>query len=221
MIASVPFSALRLVVFDLDGTLYPLEPMQKAMRKRVMKYYLPRPHRAREVQAVKAYRKFVKNSAGQPVAHPNQTAFEFVMRASGLEEAEAKRVIDLWMVSNPADLLQSLRFAGVLEIFEHLKAKGITTAVYSDYPAEAKCASLGVEPDHVVSSFDPNVGAFKPLPNGLKRLEEETGISPEQTLFIGDKPELDGACAKAAGCHFLAIENADPDFFIALKGSFK
>ena len=73
--------------------------------------------------------------------------------------------------------------------------------VYSDYPAEQKLAAMGVAVfmDLILYSGEPAVDVLKPHPKGFKLAAERLQLKPEEILYVGDRPEVDAAGAKAAG----------------------
>ena len=96
-----------------------------------------------------------------------------------------------------------------LALLAECKAKGLKTAVYSDYGAVAeKLTALGIEPkqfDLIITA--PELGGLKPTEACVKRVMELLGATPENTLFVGDRDEKDGACARAVGAKFLLVNS--------------
>ena len=73
--------------------------------------------------------------------------------------------------------------------------------VFSDYPAADKLGALGISNyfDIALSAQDDAIRAFKPNPAGICRVVEHLGVAPRQTLYIGDRPDVDAIAAEAAG----------------------
>lgn len=132
--------------------------------------------------------------------------YEWVAQGNRYPVQQVRAVIDRWMFRHPLPYLQACRFPGVSEFFAALRAHGITIGIYSDYPAHDKLKALGLEADIIVSSTDSAINRLKPHPRGLLYIAQQLGLSPEQCLFIGDRPELDGACAEIAGMPYLIVE---------------
>jgi len=73
--------------------------------------------------------------------------------------------------------------------------------VFSDYSPGAKLEALGIR-DLVgleLAATDPGINAFKPHAAGFIRACTEWGVAPGEVLFVGDREELDGVGARAAG----------------------
>lgn len=120
---------------------------------------------------------------------------------------KVKPVIDKWIFDHPNGYLKKCMFPGVNEFFAQLKSKGIKTAIYSDYNSASKLEHMQIHADFVLSSTDKRVNSFKPLPNGLNVILNETEVTDKKNcLFIGDRFELDGKCAENAEIPFLLID---------------
>ena len=85
--------------------------------------------------------------------------------------------------------------------------RGLRLGALSDYPATRKLEALGVADrfDVVLSAQDPRVHAFKPSPKGLLVALEELGAAPGDALYVGDREDVDGAAARAAGMRYVII----------------
>jgi putative hydrolase of the HAD superfamily len=135
------------------------------------------------------------------------------------------------METGPLEAIRKARYTGLLEFCGWAKQTGLLRAVLSDYDPRQKLRALEVE-DYfpvIACAQDPDIGVFKPNPAGLRAVVRRLGASPEETVYIGDRPEVDGAVALAAGVtgvilyqpahtmpqHIVAVSGwpAMPDFF--------
>jgi HAD superfamily hydrolase (TIGR01549 family) len=93
----------------------------------------------------------------------------------------------------------------LINLIASLDKSGIPRAIVSDYPSISKLQRLGIADgwSTVVSCRD--MGALKPLPDGLQSAFTQLGVSPAETLFIGDRWETDGLAAMSAGCGFMHV----------------
>ena len=80
-------------------------------------------------------------------------------------------------------------------------------AALSDYPAEGKLKALGLDGlfDVVLCAQQPGVNAFKPNPRGLLRAMEAIGAATPETLYVGDRLDVDLPTAQAAGVRCVII----------------
>lgn len=128
------------------------------------------------------------------------------------------------MFEHPNKYLKHYMYPGVGIFFNELQKQGISTAIYSDYPAAQKLKAMGLKADLVVNSTDPAINALKPAPNGILYILEQLGIQNKETcLFIGDRDELDGACARNAGVNFLLLDKtaAKTNFYPLLSNKIR
>ncbi len=175
---------LRVVSWDVDGTLYELPALRRALRRLALARGLTAP-----LATARAVRALVRT----------RRAFEAVRRRGG----------DLTGVAAPAEraladalVLDAVRAAGlrpgVREALARQRAAGLALVATSDHPAAAKLEALGLGGcfDRVVVGED--LGALKPSPRLL--LAACGDLPPAALLHVGDRPDTDGVAAAAAGC---------------------
>jgi FMN phosphatase YigB (HAD superfamily) len=64
-----------------------------------------------------------------------------------------------------------------------------------------KLEALGLDRwfSFVLSAHDPEINVFKPHPRGFVRAAELWRLDPDQVLVVGDRVDVDGEGARAAG----------------------
>ena len=201
---AIDWSRVKAVIFDVDGTLYE----QKKLRRRVLfdllTYYIVRPWRLSELRILQSFRAEREHRAG--TLSPDLEAEQYTWTATqNTTPGKIRRVVEHWMLHHPNQYLARAMYPGTAFLFAALRGRGIRIGIYSDYPAAAKVAALGLEADIIVNSTDAAVSALKPAPHGLFYIANELGLSPRQCLFIGDRQELDGLCAERAGMPCLIL----------------
>lgn len=198
--------AVKLIIFDVDGTLYDQSKLRKKMFLALISYYILRPWRYRDIIILYHFRKEREKHAGLKVENLKQMQYDWCLSKVNTTLKRVKEVTDKWIFNFPNKYLQECMYPGVKSFFEELEKKQVLKAIYSDYDATAKLEYMGLKADLIVSSTDEYIDALKPLPNGLNYIISEMEISDKRNcLFIGDRDELDGACAKSAGIPFLLI----------------
>jgi len=208
---------VRAVLFDVDGTLYRQGPVRARMALELLlaPIALRSLGRARRAwRAIGAFRRAQEELRAAPPpsgdgdgkgdGEPLDLARLQRRRAAeraGLSEAEVEAVVDEWMGRRPLRHLRRFRRPGVLPFLDFLAARGIEAGVLSDYPAEAKLEAMGLAGRFAVAlcTTGPGIGAFKPHPRGFLRACEALGLRPAEVLYVGDRPDVDGAGALAAG----------------------
>lgn len=203
--SGVPWRAVRAVGFDVDGTLYRPGPVRRAMAVALLLACGPRPWRWRDVTALRVFRRCRERHAGARGPGLDAAQYEWAARELGRPAGEVRAVVLEWMHRRPLPHVARARRAGVREFFEALETRGIPVAVYSDFPARGKLEALGLEAAQVLCSTDADVDRMKPDPAGLLLAAERAGVPPGDWLYVGDRPELDGECARRAGMRYLDI----------------
>jgi FMN phosphatase YigB (HAD superfamily) len=122
-------------------------------------------------------------------------------RSTGVSQAAVACHVAEWIENAPLDLLSSAMYDGLREALRTAKQNGLKLAVWSDYPAVAKLEAMGVASffNVVVSAHDSEVQRFKPDPRGLEVVLRRLGVSRDQAIYIGDRPEVDGQAAAHIG----------------------
>jgi HAD superfamily hydrolase (TIGR01509 family) len=101
---------------------------------------------------------------------------------------------------------------GLADFLEACRARGIRMGTLSDYPGDEKLRALGVDEyfDVRLCAQSPEIGVFKPDPRGLHVALERLGTTARETLYIGDRADVDAAAADAAGIPCAILTRARP-----------
>lgn len=202
-------SDYKVVIFDLDGTLYYQKPFRLHMLFFLLKYVLCHPVSIKDILIIKKYREIRENWAQyeEGSIEDLDTDFNtdldtrqymFVAKQMKLMKVSAERVkkaVSFFMLEAPLTLLPKYRDDELANMINRLKAEKITTAVYSDYPVEEKLAALGICVDACFTSADKEIGCMKPDPRGLQYILSSLHCKPEEAILIGDRYEKDGLAA--------------------------
>lgn len=201
---------LAALVFDVDGTLYRQPPVRRQMLQRLALRTLLHPREMVGVwRAINAYRVAQeKMRATCPdCSSIAEEQIRMACRSTGLPESVVACHVAEWMERAPLDLLRPAMHDGLLDLLRAAKEEGLRLAVWSDYPAAAKLKAMGLDEyfDVVVSAQDTAVQRFKPDPRGLEIVLNKLGVSNDQAIYIGDRPEVDGYAAARAGVRCFII----------------
>jgi len=227
----------RALIFDVDGTLYRQRLVRRGMAWRLFRLIATRPGQGlTTLRVLRAYRRAqealrIPAAAGMrpaPVAASpvgGELAFRQLTLAAcwtGLPMTCVSESVERWMERVPLDLVRRARRSGLDNLLAAARRCRLRLGVCSDYPAVAKLAALGLERafDVVVTAQDPEVGEFKPSPRGLKVTLARLGVAAAEALYVGDRPDVDGAAAAAAGVPCLIVGRRRPaagDGWVALE----
>lgn len=206
------WDAIDLVVFDVDGTLYDQRRLRFAMARQLLAHSW----RSRSLDALRTLRTFrhVREELGNaPDVSFLEAQYARTASRHNMTPQEVQSLATEWMEQRPLPLLAACRYAGVEELFAALRAQGKHIAVFSDYPALDKLEALGLRADSVVCATDATIGRLKPDPAGLHEILRMSGAAPERAVMIGDRPDRDGAAARAARVNALLLaRRSHPEF---------
>jgi len=189
---------------DLDGTLYHARWLKLAMLSELSLF---------GAWNAPILRKFRHEHERLRIDPPNgstpyTTQLERTATATGRSVSEIERITTRWMIERPLKWLKLFRRETLIAEVAAYRAVGGRTALVSDYPAAQKLQALGCAElfDVVVANGEANGPPhLKPKPDGYLRAAQLLGVSPEKCLVIGDRPDADGAAAKAANMDFFLV----------------
>lgn len=177
---------------------------------------LRRPRSALEMKIVFDFRKAREKNSATICGCIDKQQYEWGAQRSGVPAEQVRQAVEKWMIVRPLPYLSACRFNGVTKLFADLKAAGISTGIFSDYPADQKLRALGLEADVTLSAVDAEVDCFKPAPKGLRVIAEKLHVPLEECLFVGDRDDKDGECARRAGMPYLILKK--PGRYFARSG---
>lgn len=192
----------RLVVFDVDGTLYDQSRLRRAMAVRLLSH-LALTGRMSTLKALRAYRHTREATADAESPDFEGEALAQAARAGGMSVERAGDLVAEWMQRRPLPLLAGCRYHGVPELFAELRHRGTAIGILSDHPAADKMRAMGLDADIIACAGSPGCAFQKPHPSGLRYLMEVTGTAPADTILIGDRDERDGEAGRRAGVDVL------------------
>ena len=194
---------VRMVIFDLDGTLYDRRRLRTRLALRLLGHCLARPQDVRVLRWLSAFRRCREELANAEAGSIRDQQYRRPASKLGIDPRALEEVVKVWMHERPLDYLRGCRFPGVKDLFDLLRERGRTIAVLSDYPAAEKLEKLDLRADIVVTAEDPAIDRLKPHVAGLLWLLARTGVPPGQCLLIGDRDDRDGECARRLDVPFL------------------
>ncbi len=202
----INWSKIKVVIFDVDGTLYDQRKLRRYRLKKLIGYYIVMPQHLRELKILRDFRREREKHSFDAVSDIENGQYNWGAQASGVSPEIVRSVVEKWIFNIPLQHIPYCRYPGVLEFFNNLHKRGITSAIFSDYPAKEKVDALRLSPNCIVCSTDRNVDRLKPDPKGLFVIVETLGVSVEECLFIGDRDDHDGECARKARMPYLILK---------------
>jgi HAD superfamily hydrolase (TIGR01549 family) len=178
----------RAIILDMDGTLYYHFPLKICMAFELLCYYALHIRRFRDLITLILFRK---------------------SRESGVLNA-GNAIVDYWMHEKPLAYIHLFRDKKLLALTREFRHRGAKIVVYSDYPAVKKIEALHpFQADFVFHAADAAIQCLKPNVKGLQHILSVIKEPSADTVFIGDRYEKDGKCAKALGMDYVIL-HGDP-----------
>lgn len=206
---SVDWQRVRLVVFDIDGTLYDQRCLRRKMIAELLQHCLRHPGDWKLLRLIDRFRRTRERLAEEEVQGVEELQYRRPAADLGMESQVVREMLEDWMLHRPLKHLRRCRYDWVDRFFAALRERGKTIVVLSDYPAGQKLEALGLEADILVSAVDPEVDRLKPHPAGLTRVLDLAHVSPREGLLIGDRDDRDGESARRVGMAYL-LKSASP-----------
>lgn len=205
---------IRLVAFDVDGTLYSRDSLRLRMARDIVVDAV-RTRDLSTVKVVSSYRRIRERLAAEEVADFEKILIAETAKAASTMPEKVHAIVSEWIETRPLRYLRSCLFPGVPQLFAGLQRAGKTVGVFSDYPAREKLAAMGLAVHHVVAAND--VGLLKPHARGLESLMAAAGATACETMFIGDRAERDGIAGRRAGVRVLIRSSKPIEAFQTFK----
>jgi FMN phosphatase YigB (HAD superfamily) len=206
---------IRLVAFDVDGTLY----SQRSLRWRMARDMMIDIAVTRDLQSTKvvwAYRRIRERLAAEEVVDFESALLAETAKAlSSTSPERVRAIVSEWIDTRPLRYLGSCVFSGVPQLFAGLQRAGKKIGIFSDYPATEKLAAMGLVAHHVVTAGE--VGLLKPHAAGLRALMAAAGATGRETVFIGDRADRDGVAGIRAGARVLIRSSRPLEDFQTFK----
>jgi HAD superfamily hydrolase (TIGR01549 family) len=197
---------IRLVAFDVDGTLYRQRPLRLRMGRDMVLHTVAK-WDLNAIGVVSAYRRIRERLAAEEVVDFERVLVAETAKATSMSPERVHAIVSEWIETRPLRYLRGCLFSRVPQLFAGLQGAGKKVGIFSDYPATEKLAAMGLAAHHVVAASD--VGLLKPHARGLQSLMAAASVTARETLFIGDRADRDGVAGQRAGVRVL-IRSSKP-----------
>lgn len=202
---------VKAVLFDLDGTLYDPQPLRARMLAALLWRVARGPVSGMKVlRTLRLFRRMREDlrSLGDSAPSLDDVQYEEPGRVLGYPAEFVRATVRIWMFTKPLPLVGANGWPQLRETLLALRREGLSLGVFSDYPPKEKLEALGVDDlfDTALAATDPAVNAFKPHPAGFIAGAKALGADPREVLYVGDRFEVDGAGAEAAGMPCLILQ---------------
>jgi putative hydrolase of the HAD superfamily len=191
-------SNVRAIAFDLDNTLWDVEPVLARAEARLFAWlqtHCPRITARVSLEDMKRAREELARREPQHAhdfTYLRTAALAAHAREHGYEEPIAERAFEVFLAAR----CEVAVFADVAPGLERLKRR---YALASLSNGNADLARIGLDHLFSLSLNARQIGAAKPARRCFERLAQELALEPAQVLYVGDDPRLDVHAARTAG----------------------
>jgi putative hydrolase of the HAD superfamily len=192
-------SDVRAIAFDLDNTLWDVEPVLARAEVRLLEWL--EEHCPRMVQRLSS--EDMRHAREQLARREPHNAHDVsYLRLTALEEHAREHGYDARIAAAAFGVFLAARnevevFADVAPALARLRRR-YPLASFSN--GNADLARIGLQQVFTVSLNARQIGAAKPERRCFERLAHELGLGTAGILYVGDDPLLDVAAAREAGC---------------------
>jgi len=199
---------IKLVIFDVDGTLYNQEKMRRLMLcdlilDAVKNFDL------QKILILKHYRRLREIAAIREEESIDIWLIDSTAKVIGCSKELVSDTVNSWIIKKPIKYLPKCIFSNVPEVFNMIKQSGKKIGILSDYPAEDKLIKMGLKADYIVCSSDENIQKLKPNTKGLIELLSIAKVNPYEAVLVGDRFDRDGLVANRAGVWPIILSNKE------------
>ena len=191
-------------VFDVDGTLYSQKAMRMWMLKRLMAFYAFRPHRLKELFALKQFRELREMKEWKQAGF--EDLYSEISKKTSLPVTKIEKTIQYWMFQAPLDIINECTYQAVVSYANEQHRNGKMVIIYSDYPAAEKLNTIGMEYDLVFAFGVDGIFEQKPSLQIMERIVSESGLAVDQLVYVGDRDDRDKASAELVNMSYCDIQ---------------
>jgi FMN hydrolase / 5-amino-6-(5-phospho-D-ribitylamino)uracil phosphatase len=189
---------VRAVAFDLDNTLWDIEPVIVRAELRLRAWLTEHCPRIPERVSLEEMRA-ARDSLARAEPH-NAHDFTYLRIASlarhardcGYDESIAQRAFEVFFAARNELVL----FPDVRPALERLRSRYLLATLSN---GNADLARIGLAEFFVLSLNARQIGVGKPHPRCFEHLAGELRLEPHDIVYVGDDPLLDVEAARAAG----------------------
>lgn len=190
-------------ILDFDGTLTRQTPIRIVMAFWLVGYYLLRPARLKEIFILRDWRRLREARFCVDKKNFRELQLEELERRYKVPASFIEKILRAWLIERPLKILRFCVRKKLLDAAKSQQLRGVKMIVYSDNPVKEKLTAIDFQPD--ASFYANELCCMKPDAHGLKKILAKFKLKPEDVLYIGDRGDRDGLCAKAVGMDYLDV----------------
>src|SRR5690606_10056812 len=117
----ISWEKVKVVIFDVDGTLYSQSALRKKMLFSLLSYYALRPWRLQEMLILQRFRSEREKRTGNPCSNLEDAQYQWCADRGNFNVGQVKKVVDYWMFHYPNQYLKESLYPGTKAFFTALQ----------------------------------------------------------------------------------------------------
>ncbi len=208
MPATLNLAKIRVVSWDIDGTMYALPALMSAFKRDLFRRML-------SPDFVAAWRDFFRLlSFKRHMDKVRKGCDGYRVPPVKNRDRVALTQAEMYGRILPELGVQS----GVRPLMQWFHDRGVTQVAFSDYRPSTKLSALGLEHFFAAVYAGEDIGYLKPSPRPFEAILAAHNLNADELLHIGDRTDTDGLGAQAAGTQYAIIGTTEyPDANILLE----
>jgi putative hydrolase of the HAD superfamily len=196
----MPFGAVRAICFDLDNTLWEIEPVllraERILADWLLHRYprIPQRFSPENMLALRAALLRDQPHQAHDLTYLRRETLARAAEAVGYDRAIGHAAFEAWHVARN----EVTPYVETLPALERLKPRFRLATLTN---GNADLARIGLAHHFEVNLSAGPLGCAKPDPRAYSALSAALTLEPSQILFVGDEPHADVVGPRAAGMH--------------------
>lgn len=167
-------------------------------------YYFLRPWRLKEIFILRDWRRLREERFCAEEENFYELQLAELSRQYQMLAGRVEEILRAWLIERPRKILWLCVRKRVLAAIKANQLRGVKMIVYSDNPVREKLRAIDFSPD--ASFCADELRCMKPDAHGLKKILTTFELAPAEVLYIGDRDDRDGLCARAEGVNYLDVK---------------
>ena len=203
-------------VIDFDGTFFYQLPVRIFMAAWLLIYYLPRPLHWKELFILMDYRRVREKLFAAESANFYELQLKNLSERYNVGVEEILKIVTSWTIEKPQFLIKKFQRKKLIAAIKFAQLRGVKIVIYSDNQVDEKIKALDFVPDYAFWSDDDLIKCMKPDSKGLNNILNFLCLKPAEVLYIGDRDDRDGICAKSAGVKYFDVREFTKNLSVSL-----
>lgn len=197
---------IKLVIFDVDGTVYNQKQLRSHMLVELLKFIFRSPLSFYKIRLLSEFRKMVERSRKPDSSDYYARIIKALSEKYRIKESDVTSIIHEWMFQRPLKYLKNKCNSEITDVINFLEQEKIEWTFYSDYFPDDKLDMLGIKYGATYYSSMDKINCLKPDQRSVITILSDYRVQPQETLVIGDRVEIDGQLAINSNTHFILFK---------------